>query len=151
MITFTNIFQEKYNIQNHPYFFKIISQTIENEGYKEGEILFIFTSDEYLLQINRRYLTHDTYTDIITFSESDNTEIISGEIFISLDRVLDNAKKFEVSPTKELARVLVHGILHLVGYNDKTVKEKKIMRTKEDYYINLQPNSFGQLFHVKHI
>ncbi len=151
MITFNNIFQEKYAIQSHPYFFKLISQTIENERYKEGEIVFIFTSDEYLMNINKQYLNHDTYTDIITFPESEDAEIISGEIFISLDRVIENAKKYEVSLTVEIARVLVHGILHLLGYNDKSIEEKKMMRSKEDYYINLQPNTFGELFHVKHI
>ena len=150
MILFTNLIEEDYRILQSAKISIWINQVIETEGNKCGEINYIFVKDAYLLEINKKYLQHDTYTDIITFPESFNSNIITGEIFISLDRVLENAKKFEVDISDEFKRVLVHGILHLLGYNDKTDEEKKIMRAKEDYYINLQASTFVKLFHVKH-
>lgn len=108
---------------------------IDNEIRETGEISLIFCSDKYLLKINQKYLKHNYLTDIITFDYvKKNT--ISGDLFISIDRVKENASKFNTSWTKELFRVIFHGILHLIGYNDKTEEERKIMREKEDYYLN---------------
>lgn len=112
-----------------------ISQTIINEGKTVGEINIIFCNDEYLLKINQEHLTHDYYTDIITFDYSENT-IISGDLFISKDRVEENAEEYKVSFENELNRVIIHGILHLIGYNDKSESEIKEMRTKENYYLD---------------
>ncbi|NQU88032.1 MAG: rRNA maturation RNase YbeY [Mariniphaga sp.] len=100
-----------------------------------GEITVVFCSDEYLLQLNKEFLDHDYFTDIITFDYCDNN-IISGDIFVSIDRIHYNAKKYNVGFNIELHRVLFHGVLHLIGYNDKTSGEKKEMRSKEDYYLN---------------
>jgi probable rRNA maturation factor len=98
---------------------------------------YIVCSDEYLLQINKSFLNHDFYTDIITFDLSENEQDIIGEIYISLDRVADNTKQHQTSKQEETLRVLFHGVLHLCGYKDKTKKEVVIIRAKEDFYINL--------------
>lgn len=111
-----------------------IKSAILNEGKKVGDINFIFCSDAYLLQVNKQYLNHDYYTDIITFDYVDNG-IISGDIFVSVDRVEDNASQFGVLFDHEMRRILIHGILHLLGYPDKGIEEKKIMTSKEDYYL----------------
>lgn len=107
-----------------------IQQTITTEGKKTGDINIIFCSDEYLLEVNKQYLNHDYYTDIITFNY--NTDKINGDLFISLDRVGDNANQNNVPRETELLRVIIHGVLHLLGFNDKTAKEEKIIRAKED-------------------
>jgi len=112
-----------------------IRDTIIAEGFKLGELNFIFCSDEYLLNINRQYLDHDTYTDIITFDNSDVDNRIVGDIFISIDRVRDNSTQFKVNERDELHRVMIHGTLHLLGYPDKGVKAKKLMTAKEDQYL----------------
>ncbi len=114
---------------------KWLKETIEKEGYKLGELNYIFCSDEYLHQMNVSYLNHDTLTDIITFDNSDIEGKIIGDIFISVDRVLENAKKFDVEFIDELNRVMVHGALHLVGYKDKKKEEQEKMRAKENYYL----------------
>ena len=111
-----------------------LEKLILEEGKKPGDINYILCDDEYLLEINRQYLDHDYYTDIITFDYCKG-KIISGDIFLSLQRVLDNASMLETKQEEELNRVLAHGILHLCGYKDKTEAEQKIMRSKEDYYI----------------
>lgn len=97
---------------------------------------YVFCSDEYLLEINQSFLQHDTYTDIVTFEMSDDPEITEGEIYVSVDRVRDNAEKFGVSPEQELHRVIFHGALHLCGFKDKTKKEAALMRQKEEEYLN---------------
>ncbi len=114
---------------------KWLKETIENEGYKLTELNYIFCSDEYLHQMNVSYLNHDTLTDIITFDNSEVEGKIVGDIFISTDRVAENAKKFEVEFIDELNRVMVHGALHLVGYKDKKKEEQEKMRAKENYYL----------------
>ncbi len=111
-----------------------IASVADEEGKKLGEINIIFCSDDYLLEMNKKYLNHDYYTDVITFDYSDDN-VISGDIFISIDRVEDNAKTFEQKLEDELNRVIVHGILHLVGYKDKTQEEQITMRQKEDYHL----------------
>lgn len=99
-----------------------------------GEINYIFCDDEYLLEMNQKYLKHDTYTDIITFDYSEKN-VISGDIFISIERVKENSTKFSKGFEEELHRVLAHGILHLCGFKDKTSKESTLMREKEDWAI----------------
>ena len=117
-----------------------LKNTILAEGKIIGEIHFVFCDDNHLLGINLKYLNHDTLTDIITFSNSEKPSIISGDIFISIERVTDNARTLNNDFDEELSRVLVHGILHLMGYNDHTPAEKRNMRAKEDYYLHLQPH-----------
>ena len=115
-----------------------INQTILTEGYRLGELSFIFCSDEYLLKINREYLNHDTYTDIITFDNSEEDKVITGDIFISIERVKENSRKFNVNERDELHRVMIHGTLHLLGYPDKGKEAKKVMTAKEDHYLLLR-------------
>jgi len=115
---------------------KWISNTIKSEYKKIGTINYIFCSDDYLLNINIQHLKHNTYTDIITFNYcAENT--ISSDIFISIERVIENAEIFNKDFSNELKRVMIHGVLHLLGYNDKTKEEKSTMRTKEDFYLSL--------------
>ena len=116
-----------------------IESAIKNEGVVPGDISYTFCTDEDLLEINRSFLDHDTFTDIISFPTSGNPDIASGEIFISIDRVAENAIKFNVSTKKELFRVMIHGVLHFLGYEDHTSAEKKQMRAKEDNYLHLHP------------
>jgi rRNA maturation RNase YbeY len=113
-----------------------VTDTITAEGYKLKELTYIFCSDSYLLQINQQYLNHDTYTDIITFDNSDIAKTIVGDIFISIDRIRENALKFSHTEADELHRVIIHGALHLLGYKDKTPADKKKMTLKEDFYLN---------------
>lgn len=113
-----------------------IKETIRLEEKSIGDISFIFCSDDYLLEVNKKYLTHDYYTDIITFDYVEDG-IISGDIFISIDRVKENAKLFSTSMENELNRVLVHGVLHLLGYKDKIKKDKTLMTFKENYHLNV--------------
>ncbi|WP_214073532.1 rRNA maturation RNase YbeY [Mucilaginibacter sp. dw_454] len=112
-----------------------ITDTVIAEGYKLSELTYVFCSDAYLLQINQQYLDHDTYTDIITFDNSEEEGKIVGDIFISIPRIQENAAKFKVSDADELHRVIIHGALHLLGYTDKSAPAKKKMTEKEDYYL----------------
>ena len=107
----------------------------ENKSLEE--VNYIFTSDEYLLRINSSYLNHHYYTDVISFSHAETPSIIEGDIFISIERIKENAPKFEKTFRDELLRVMVHGLLHFIGYNDKSEEDKKTMTNKEDYYLNL--------------
>lgn len=112
-----------------------ILETVKNEGKTTGQLNFIFCSDEYLLKINQEYLNHDTYTDIVTFDNSEEEDLIEGDIFISIERVRENAGSFKVAEKDELNRVIVHGVLHLLGYKDKKPDDKEIMTNKEDEYL----------------
>lgn len=112
-----------------------ISDLIQEENRKEGSLNYIFCSDAYLHKINVDFLNHDTYTDIISFDYSVGKNL-HGDVYISVERVVDNAKDFGVSFKKELSRVMAHGILHYCGYKDKTDDDKKLMRSKEDYYLS---------------
>lgn len=125
-----------YKIKNKLAVRQWITGTVQAEGNKLAELSFIFCSDEYLLQINRQYLDHDTYTDIITFDNSTPGNGITGDIFISIDRIRENALKFNIAEADELHRVIIHGVLHLLGYKDKTPVDKKKMTFKEDFYLN---------------
>lgn len=112
-----------------------LSAAIENEGFRCGNINVIFCSDDHLLDINRTYLDHDYYTDIVTFDYSAES-ILSGDLFISIDRVVENSAHFNESFLTELRRVCVHGVLHLCGFKDKSDEEARIMRSKERFYLN---------------
>ena len=126
---------------DHPYVLKHktkirqwILDTILAEKKTLEEISYVFCSDNYLLKINQNHLNHDTYTDIITFDYSEGN-LISSEIYISIDRVKENAKTHSAAILDELHRVIIHGVLHLCGYKDKTTKEAEAMRRKEDLYL----------------
>lgn len=116
---------------------KWLSDCIVHLNHEEGEISYIFCDDEYLLKLNNDYLGHDTFTDIISFDYSDYN-IISGDIFISIERVKENSSLFKTSFKEELHRVLIHGLLHFVGFKDKSSSEKDEMRKQEDYYLSLR-------------
>jgi rRNA maturation RNase YbeY len=106
-----------------------------SEGYELKELNYIFCSDNYLLEINKQYLDHDYYTDIITFDNSDEDNQLEGDIYVSLDRVKENASTFHVDFESELRRVLVHGLLHLAGYDDSDDEQKQLMREKENEHL----------------
>ncbi|MFI1744736.1 MULTISPECIES: rRNA maturation RNase YbeY [Thalassobellus] len=112
-----------------------ISNTISSESHKLEEINYVFCDDDYLHKLNVEFLSHDTLTDIISFDYSMG-KLIQGDIFISVERVADNAKDFNVSFTDELKRVIIHGVLHYCGYKDKTDEEAKVMREKENHYLS---------------
>lgn len=109
---------------------------IRTEKKSAGNICFIFCNDEYLLALNQKHLKHNTYTDIITFDYSADTKNISGDIFISIPRVIENAKQLGIDFNTELNRVMIHGVLHIIGYNDKTSTLKKKMRAAENKYLS---------------
>ena len=113
-----------------------IEKLVVNENRTLGDVNYILCSDAYLLDINRQYLNHDYYTDVISFDYCEDN-VISGDIFISVDTVADNAKEYGVTFEKELARVMIHGVLHFVGYNDKSDEEVPVMRAKENQYLPL--------------
>ena len=112
-----------------------IKNTIRSEGKKLRELNFIFCSDAYLLEINKQYLNHDTFTDIVTFDNSESPDLIIGDVFISIERIRENASKYKVAEKDELHRVIIHGTLHLIGYKDKTKPDKSLMTEKEDYHL----------------
>jgi len=121
-----------------------ILDTIKEESHELENLNYIFCSDEYLYKMNVDYLQHDTYTDVITFDNSEKgSKTIVGDIFISIDRIKDNAKSMNLKFEDELHRVIIHGTLHLLGYKDKSKKDEQVMRSKEDYYLS------KRLFHVK--
>ena len=116
---------------------KWLKESVKNENpkWKIGELSFVFCDDDYLHKMNVEYLNHDTLTDIITFDNSDEENKIEGDIFISIERVRENAVTLKTVFEQELRRVIIHGVLHLCGYKDKTKKDAQIMREKEDFYI----------------
>ena len=132
-----NFFTEDltYNLKGKIAIKKWLQETIVAEGYQLAELNFIFCSDEYLLRVNQDFLQHDYYTDVITFDNSEELKTILGDIFISIDRVKDNANQNNATTHDELCRIMVHGLLHLLGYRDKTQKAKKEMTAKEDFYL----------------
>ncbi len=124
-----------YKVKNKIKVKQWVTSAIVEEGFKLQELNYILCSDDYLLKINQEYLDHDTYTDIITFDNSEQEGKITGDIFISIPRIIENAGKFGVSEADELHRVIIHGALHLLGYTDKDVSSKQNMTQKEDYYL----------------
>ena len=129
MITFNS--ETSFTLKNQNKLVKWIGDVVSSEGFQVGEINYIFCDDSYLNKINQEFLNHDTFTDIISFDYTLGKEV-GGDIFISIERVLENAEKFNEVFETELHRVMIHGILHFMGYKDKTKKEKTLMRTKED-------------------
>ena len=133
------ILYDTVNIENPEFDYKKTSSWIEDvisdNQKKIKELSIIFCNDEYILETNRKYLNHDYYTDIITFDYSEKN-YISGDLLISLETVKHNADNYSVTFINELQRVIIHGILHLLGYNDKTEEQKALMTQKEDYYLN---------------
>ena len=139
MISFN--YETDFLLENEAHYEAWISRIIESEGFEEGEINYIFCDDEYLHKINLEYLAHDTLTDIISFDYTVGN-LIQGDIFVSIERVQDNASDFNVSFEEELKRVLSHGVLHYCGYKDKSPKDEALMRSKEEEKM--------QMFHVEH-
>lgn len=122
-----------------PEFFVLwLKDVCSKEGHNLGDLSLVFCSDSYLLQVNQEYLNHDYYTDIITFDYT-NDNLVSGDLFISIDRVRDNANSYNVEFLNELQRVVVHGVLHLLGYKDKSENDQKLMRQKENEYLKIVP------------
>ena len=138
MISFN--YETDFLLENESEYERWIQQIIITENKQEGEINYVFCDDEYLLDINQKYLNHDYYTDIISFDYSVANEL-HGDIFISIDRVLENAHDFKVTFHNELLRVMAHGVLHYCGYKDKSEEDSALMRTKENESI--------LLFHVE--
>jgi probable rRNA maturation factor len=134
MISFNYV--TEFQLDNENQLTDWLSKVIISENKKEGDINYIFCDDEYLLQINQQYLNHDTLTDIISFDYSVGNEL-HGDIFISTERVQENAQDFKVTFEEELKRVLVHGVLHYCGYKDKSEKDEQIMRSKENEKIDM--------------
>lgn len=133
MISFN--YETNFQLNNEANTSRWISEVIKEEGFNEGEINYIFCDDEYLLKLNIEFLNHDTLTDIISFDYTMGKEI-NGDIYISIERVTDNAKEYNVDFFTELNRVMVHGALHYCGYKDKTEDDEKMMRMKENYYMS---------------
>ncbi|MCC7332664.1 MAG: rRNA maturation RNase YbeY [Flavobacteriales bacterium] len=127
-----------FKLKNQPKVKKWIKEVILTENKSLGNINYIFCSDTYLLSLNNQYLNHNTYTDIITFDYTENNTL-SSDIFISIDRVSENSIKYSTDFNSELMRVIIHGVLHLIGFKDKLKSQKLIMRAKEDFYLNLLP------------
>jgi rRNA maturation RNase YbeY len=142
MITFNG---DKKHIRGRSQSIKMLLQRIaDDHGNKIQQIDYVFVDDEALLEINKKVLNHDYYTDIISFDYTEDKKI-EGEIYISVDRVIDNAKKFEEEFHVELLRVIIHGVLHYVGYKDKTKKDANTMRDKENHYLKI----YNKEFHVE--
>ena len=139
MISFN--YETEFELANEEIFSNWISQVILSESKKEGEINYIFCDDDYILEINKQYLNHDYFTDIISFDYSVGNEL-HGDIFVSIDRVRENSVDFQTTFDEELKRVIIHGVLHYCGYKDKSEEDELIMREKENEKI--------KMFHVKH-
>jgi rRNA maturation RNase YbeY len=139
MISFN--YETDFELGNEAFYQDWISRVILSEGKKEGDINYIFCDDEYLHKLNVEYLQHDTLTDVISFDYCVGNEL-HGDIFISVERVLDNAKDYDVDFADELKRVIVHGVLHFAGYKDKLLDDESVMRSKEEEKI--------MMFHVEH-
>jgi probable rRNA maturation factor len=138
MISFN--YELDFKLEDETLYSDWISNVISSENKNEGEINYIFCDDDYLIELNQQYLDHDTLTDIISFDYSEGN-ILHGDIFISVERVRENASDFKVAFDDELKRVLVHGVLHYCGYKDKSEEDEKLMRHKEDEKM--------KMFHVK--
>ncbi len=126
-----------FTLKKKPAIISWLSCSIKKENKIPGVISYIFCSDQYLHELNVKYLNHDTLTDIITFDYCEKKSV-NGDLFISIDRIKENSKKFNNSIENELHRVMIHGILHLCGYKDKTTEDQNVMSAKEDFYLNLR-------------
>jgi len=130
-------YQKKYVLKNTKEIKNWISHTIFNLKKEVGDINYVFCDNEFITDINKKFLNHDYPTDIITFDYSD-TKIINGEIYLSIEQIKENHKTYNTNLTDELHRVIIHGVLHLLGYKDKTKTEQLEMRAQEDYYLSLR-------------
>lgn len=128
--------ETKYSLKNRTLIKQWIKTVVVNKGKKLGDVSYILCDDDYLLEVNRQYLKHDYYTDIITFDYTENDRI-GGDLFISIDRVKDNATALQVPEHEELMRVMIHGVLHLLGLKDKSEEEVKQMRKAEEECLEL--------------
>ena len=128
----------EYRLQDQEKTVLWVNNILTKEGYSAENINYVFCSDDHLQQINIEYLNHDTYTDIVTFDNTENEHSIEADIFISIDRVQENAKKLSQKEDDELHRVIIHGLLHILGYSDKTAQDKQAMREKEDACLSLR-------------
>ena len=128
--------ETKYSLKNRTLIKQWIKTVVKNKGKKLGDVSYILCDDDYLLEVNRQYLKHDYYTDIITFDYTENDRI-GGDLFISIDRVKDNATALQVPEHEELMRVMIHGVLHLLGLKDKSEEEVKQMRKAEEECLEL--------------
>ena len=145
----TNFFSENKNfkISNKKEIRALLKKICKKENKKISFINCVFCSDNRLLEINKKYLNHTSLTDVVTFDFSTNKKNIEGDVYISIDRVKENAKKYKETFKKELLRVIIHGLLHLIGFLDKTKEEKNTMTLKENEYLSL----YSKLtFHVEH-
>ena len=134
MIDFQYIKTKRLDLKNYNVWLENI---IKQEKKRLGYLVYVFCNDNYLIEKNIKFLNHNNYTDVITFDYCDE-DIISGDILISVERVKDNAKKFNVEFLSELDRVMAHGLLHLLGYKDKTNSDSKVMRLKENFYLSIK-------------
>ena len=133
-------YETQFGLKNEEDYSDWIDRVVASESHRTGELSFVFCDDGYLLELNKKYLNHDTLTDIITFDYRQG-KIVAGDVFISIERVQENAKDFGLPLEEELLRVMAHGVLHLMGYNDKSAGEVEVMRRKEEEKI--------KLFHVE--
>ena len=129
-------FQTKFTLKSRKKIKNWLYHISTSENFKIGKLTYVFCDNDFLLQINQKYLKHDYYTDVITFDYSNQKEI-NGDILISVEQVTLNSKKYNESKLDELYRVMAHGLLHLIGYNDKNKKDKKIMNEKESFYLKM--------------
>lgn len=127
-------YETDFSINEETTWISWVTESMKEEGKSIGELNYIFCDDEYLLEINRQYLDHDYYTDVIGFDSSEE-DVLNGDIFISIERIKENAQENQVSFETELARIMIHGILHFAGYLDKETEDKEIMTEKEDFYL----------------
>ncbi len=132
--------QIRFQLKNKLALKRWVNDIIRQYRNQTGTLNFIFTTDDYLLAINRQYLNHDNYTDIITFDNSDDDKKIEGDIYISIERVKENAEKLKINFENEVHRVMIHGVLHLLGYEDKSPAKKKNMREQENQALKLLTN-----------
>ena len=128
-----------YNLKQKRKIREWIIKSVENEDFTIGVLNYILTNDNVLVQLNKEYLRHFTLTDIITFDLSENQGELSGDIYISVDRARENAREFKVTLNNEISRLMIHGVLHLMGYKDKSKDEREMMRAKEEFYLSLPP------------
>jgi len=133
-----------YRIRNWRKVVKILNEVIEKEEKISGDLSYIITNDEYLRKLNVQFLEHDYFTDVITF-DYNNNNLINGEVYISLESVKENALNYNVSLNNEIKRVIIHGVLHLVGYDDKSEMQKAEMRRQEDLWLDLLKRKYNGL------
>ena len=133
-------YQHNFSIEDETGYRSWLTKAIVEQNYNLGALTYVFMNDRELLEINRKYLDHDTYTDIITFDYTEGNTL-SGDVFISSERVKENAEHYGVEADVEMRRVMAHGVLHLMGFKDKTKEDKRLMRERE--------NKFMEMFHVE--